>query len=176
MYITYGNYLACTDIVAAVIDSTDIDLFVDSGYIHFPEDRILLMTPGITQRGELTSAATTMAAQYKSAQTYYNPIKIGTKNTEYEFIYLDPSSTEKEIDWLKNRSMVLDSDYTIEKIDQEIKESLIQKYFARNIITLSDVLEGRLIERLKTMITDDIVLDERLYHTYLQLLSEDFPF
>jgi hypothetical protein len=177
MYITYGNYLAGTDIVAAVIDSTDIDLFVDGGYIHFSDERTLLMTPGVTQRSELSANASLMAEKFKSAQTYYNPIKIGTKNTPYQFIYVDPSSTEKEINWLKNRSLILDNDHSIEKIEKEMKESLIQKYFARHIITLSDILEGRLIERLDAIITeDDIVLDERLYQTYLQLLNEDFPF
>lgn len=177
MYITYGNYLAGTDIVAAVIDSTDIDLFVDGGYIHFSDERTLLMIPGVTQRSELSANASLMAEKFKSAQTYYNPMKIGTKNTPYTYIYVDASSTEKEMQWVHNRSMLLDTEYSIQKIEKEFKESVIQSYFADHVINLSDILEGRLIEILKTIITgDDIVLDERLYQTYLQLLNEDCPF
>jgi hypothetical protein len=176
MYITYGNYLSGTDIVAAVIDSTDIDLFVDGGYVHFPKNRSLLMVPDITKRSELAAAADTLSQTFKSAQTYYNPIKIGSKDTPYRFIYIDAFSTEKEIEWLRNRNAQLNVNFTAETISRESKEAVIQKYFAHHIIKLSDILEGNLIEVLTPIVSADIELDDRLYQTYLQLLTEDFPF
>jgi hypothetical protein len=69
---------------------------------------------------------------------------------------------------------VLVPDFVMPDMINVQNSSIILRYTAHLVITLEDVLEGNLIEKLTPFV--DTPLDTRLYEAWLLLIKHDFPF
>lgn len=178
MYIINGIYGGCTDIVNAVIDSSDIDLFSQGMYIHFTDEREVLNGPADPKSGDdFYQIVKNLENDFKSIQTtleirHIEP-RVTRKTSEFNYIFVDPTN-EKCMSWINTRMQVLLEDFVMSDLQTVKSSSVISRYYADLIIPLEDVLEGRLIEKLEPFV--DCSLDTRLYESWLTLINYDFPF
>lgn len=178
MYIINGMFGGCTDIVNAVIDSSDVELYSEGMYINFTEERELLNngTAGPNDPG-LYDTAKLILSDFKSLQTNLEKRHIEPKSkklmTGFKYIYVDPSS-EKALSWINTRMEVLVPDFIMPDMQAVQNTSIILRYTSDLVITIEDILEGKLIEKLTPFV--DTPLDTRLYEAWLLLVKHDFPF
>jgi hypothetical protein len=178
MFIVNGLFGGCTDIVSAIIDSSDVELYSEGMYINFTNDRELLNDGTIgPYSDEALEIAKSIATKFKSLQTNLEKRHIEPKSkkvvTGFKYIFVDPSS-EKALSWINTRMQVLVPDFTMPSMGQVQNSSIILRYPADLVITLEDILEGKLIEKLTPFV--DTPLDTRLYEAWLSLVKHDFPF
>ena len=178
MYIVNGMFGGCTDIVSAVIDSSDVELYSEGMYINFTDEREELNNGTVSPYSEGTlEIAKSIATNFKSLQTNLEKRHIEPKSkkvvTGFKYIFVDPSS-EKALSWINTRMQVLVPDFTMPSMVQVQNSSIILRYPADLVITLEDILEGKLIEKLTPFV--DTPLDTRLYEAWLLLVKHDFPF
>lgn len=176
MYITYGNFASCIDLVAAVIDSTNVELTpYDKLYLLFPPDRLSLVDGVIYRPDEVRAIVDRMAQTYISAQSTYNKLKIDGAQQKNTFIYVDVTTTAKELAWAENRADIILPDNVIDYTKLPM-DAYIDRLYVDHVILLSDIIEGRLIEKLREFIPPEIELNEVLYQGYLQMLHLEYPF
>lgn len=178
MFIVNGMFGGCTDIVSAVIDSSDVELYSEGMYINFTDEREKLNNGSVTPHsGESLEIAKSIEMNFKSLQTNLEKRHIEPKSkklvTGFKYIYVDPSS-EKALSWINTRMQILTPEFTMPDMQQVQSSSVILRYTADLVITLEDVLEGHLLEKLKPFV--DTPLDNRLYEAWLLLVRHDFPF
>lgn len=176
MYIVNGNFATCADIVTSVIDSSHIDIITDKMYLILPAERRLVATANPEKSEGQRAALIELSKQYKSILTSSNYLRLEGKTKKHTYICVDPTGSQKEFDWVTSRvkHIAPEEKFILEYLNREI---VINKYFSDHIIKLEDVVEGRLIEKLREFIPEDeLVLDEKLYEVYLSLLHYDFPY
>ena len=178
MYIITGMYGGCTDIVNAVIDSSDTELYSEGMYINFSEEREYLngaVDP--TSPEDFYDTVKKLELSFKSIQTTLEKRHIEPKEkrkiAEFKYIFVDPTS-EKATAWIDARMQVLIQDFLITDFKQTYSRSVISRYSADLVITVDDILEGKLIDKLTPFV--DTPLDTRLYEAWLSLIKYDFPF
>ena len=178
MYIITGLYGGCTDIVNAVIDSSDTELYSEGMYINFSEEREYLngaVDP--TSSEDLYATVKNLELTFKTIQTTLEKRHIEPKEkrkiAEFKYIFVDPTS-EKASAWINSRMQVLIQEFLVPDENQTRSRSVISRYSADLVITVDDILEGRLIEKLTPFV--DTPLDTRLYEAWLSLIKYDFPF
>lgn len=173
MYIINGIIGGCTDIVSAVIDSSDVELVLGGTYLNFTHDRELLNRSPMPS--DIYADAKQLESKFKSIQSYLSKRHIEPTATspEFKYIFVDASS-DKAIDWVIDRShYVIDKNVITTAMDIKNK-SVIGRHVSDLVITLEDILEGRLIEKLTPFV--DTPLDTELYSSWLLLIKDDFPF
>jgi hypothetical protein len=169
MHIILGNLGSCTDIITAVIDNRGVNLHADGYYLWFNNDRLVLQQdlPKGTDWLPFIESST-----YKSLETYCQKIRIEPNTKKYSYITVD-SSNQKATAWVINR---MDNMYPSHRLTPiTLKNSaVVNRYYSDLTLYLEDILEGKLIDKLKEYI--DSPLDEKLYYAYLSLLLDDYPF
>ncbi len=178
MFIINGIYGGCTDIVNGVIDSSDVELYSEGMYINFTDEREILngsVDPSTPE--DFFAMAKSIEPKFKSIQSNLEKRHLEPKSKkivpEFKYIYVDPSS-EKSMSWINNRLQCLTTEYIMPDKQAVRNASIILQYTADLVITVEEILEGKLIEKLETIV--DTPLDKRLYEAWLMLLKHDFPF
>lgn len=167
MYIIVCPYGSPGDVVSAVIDSSDVNLFTDGENIYMTFDhkrKQALVGNASHPSRNLLEEADALEGICKSLYTHTSKRKIEkTKVTKHTYISLDCSS-EKASNWVFARSSkeLNDDAITPKSI---MNNSIVNNYHADHVITLEDILDGRLVEKLKEFITDP--LDEDLYKAWM---------
>lgn len=173
MYVINGIYEMGMDIVAACIDSTDVDLIPEGRFLNLGTERNSLMQYTATYDNPL-SIIESLENKYKSLPSLLRPRKIEAdmKAKKYTYIFVDMSSAEA-IDWTKQR-MLLEGSMP-EIFEERIirNEAVVCRHYSDYTITLDDILDGKLIEILSTIV--DTPLDEKLYQSWLTLVKYDVP-
>ena len=173
MYIINGIIGGCTDIVSAVIDSSDVELVLGGTYIGFTHERELLNRPPMPN--DIYADTKQLENKFKSIQSYLSKRHIEPTATspEFKYIFVDVSS-DKAIDWVLDRSRYIIDKEAIATVMEIKNKSVIGRHVSDLVITLEDILEGRLIEKLTPFV--DTPLDTELYSSWLLLIKEDYPF
>lgn len=179
MYIIIGRFGVGTDIVNACIDTSDIILDPEPRYIHPSLERNLLTNDEIAS-AELTNEEylkiiDSAETKYKSLETWIGKKKIEKHTNKHNYIFVDFSSTDKEMEWAKCH---LDFAGRLPPTfpERNIKNfAVIEKHFCDLTITLDEILTGKMIEKLSTLVTD-VPLNEKLYKSWLTLINYDTPY
>jgi hypothetical protein len=160
------------DIVSAVIDNIDMYVSSEGTFLNFGEGRDLLTGNLPTDGSDILDMID--ASPYLVLESKFHKSKIEPNNRtkKYSYISIDVRS-EKECNWVHNRLSTIWPSHEV-SISNMKNFSIINHYYADYVIKLEDILEGRLIDKLKEFI--DTPLDTDLYDTWCQLVLSEFPF
>lgn len=186
MYIINGTIGGGTDIVTAVIDSSGVDIVLGGAYLSFPTERDALNSA--PKPDDHYAVAKELEKNFLSIQSFLEKrhLEQNISTPEFKYIFVDASS-DKASNWIINRIEVLNrtpqaSSYAIIDTSPQFQinatriknNAMIARLHADLVVTLEDILEGRLIEKLESFV--DSPLDADLYQSWLSLINSDFPF
>jgi len=162
----------CTDIVNACIDPTDITLVPEERYISPTLERSVLVTP--FEGKDVLSLIEDVSYKYKSLETWLTQKAIEPHTNKHQYIYVDGTS-DKALEWIKTRFTALhEGSIPSYYNERDFKHmAVVCRHYADLTITIDDILDGKLIERLSTLIQEP--LDEKLYKSWLTLIKYDYP-
>lgn len=162
------------NLVAGVIDNTGLDLFTDGNniYIAFEGDRHqALLGDYMDASRSLLDEINSFEGKYKALYTYVPKRKIETGKT-HKYISIDCSSV-KASNWVLERAQKMTPDVNDKITSISIMNfSIVNNYAADYVISLEDIIEGRLITKLKEFV--DEPLDESLYNAWLSPTYHNF--
>lgn len=174
MYLINGSYGICTDIVNACIDPTDITLIPEERYISSSMERSILITPFEQSEVDVMTMIADVSHKYKSLETWLTQKAIEPRTKIHNYIYVDGTS-DRALEWMKERWQVLHEEGLPDYYD-ELKfkrNAVVSRHYADLVITIDDILDGKMIEQLSTIISEP--LDVKLYKSWLTLVKYDYP-
>ena len=161
---------ACSDIVSAVIDSTDCKLSMKGHIIFLHQDRMLLKYPNI-DKVKVPEMIEISSRKYNSISSQYSK-RINQQDVTNQYIAVDVTDNYS-LDWCLNRLKILFPNLIFEK-DNLKKDAVWHRDYADQLIDLRDVLSGNLITKLSRYVPTK--LNEEIYHRWLALILQKFPY
>jgi hypothetical protein len=170
MYIISAIPGACSDIVSAVIDSTDCHLSPRGQILFLHQDRQLLKYPKIDE-SKISEMIETISGKYNSISSQYSKI-INQQDVTNQYITVDVTD-DYSLDWCIARLKILCPAKTFDK--NNFKNEIVwHRDYADQIINLRDILSGNLISVLSDIVPTP--LNEKLYQQWLTLINNKFPY
>lgn len=170
MYIISAIPGACSDIVSAVIDSTDCHLSPKGHIIFLHQDRKLLKYPNI-DKSKVPEMIEVSRRRYNSISSQYSKI-INQQDVTNQYIAVDVTD-DSSLDWCVNRLKILFPEIIFEK-DKLKYQTVWHRNYADQLIDLNDVLSGNLITKLSRHVPTK--LNEEFYYRWLTLVLKKFPY
>ena len=172
MYIVTSLPGTCGDIVAAVIDNIDMHISAEGNFLNFGEGRDFLTKALPDDMSTILDMID--ESPYLVLESKFHKFKIEPNNKVKKHFYISVEvMNDRECNWVQHRLDTIWPGHNI-SISNLKNFSIINRYYADYVINLEDILEGRLIDKLKEII--DTPLDDALYETWLALLTSQFPF
>lgn len=170
MYIITAIPGACSDIVSSVIDSTDSVLSQKGQILFRCPDRKILKYSNL-DLSKLPSLLEVASYKYSSISSQYSKI-INQQDSVNQYITIDVTD-DYSLNWCLNRLTILYPSITFKKENLK-NETVWHRDYGDHLINLRDVLSGNLINELSKYVPTK--LNEEIYHRWLDVILEKFPY
>jgi len=173
MYIVLGPFGSPQDLVSAMIDNTGVDIYTDGFYITMDQERKDILGGDLSDKSrDFLKELEEQASDYNSICTVLQKRRIEPLNSHvHTYISVDCSSPKAQ-KWVVDRALNILPGFDVSELTVR-NESIVHNYHADYVVTLEDIVEGRLVDKLKEFI--DTPLDEKLYEAWLTLIHYDYP-